>query len=234
MLNHLHCDKEFEELVGRLQDVSELDRYKRPFDNYPIGFVPRMLGALLVASGTILYGKEPSYLKFRAVEVIARVPYQSWKSVMFAIQTLCYKDEKRVLALANVFGFARMAQENETMHVVVISKMAAEEEKSGFIRDTLLPLLFALFYYFASYILFLVKPKWSLELNYAFEQHAFDQYDRFLKQNEQDLKRKRVDSAYLHWYGRHPRNQYEFFASVRNDEIIHRNRSIEYIQLLKG
>ena len=62
-----------------------------------------------------------------------------------------------------------------------------------------------------------------------FEQHAFEQYDLFLKQNEQELKNKKVESKFLEWYGRFPENQYEFFMSVRNDEIIHRNTSIQEI-----
>jgi hypothetical protein len=63
-----------------------------------------------------------------------------------------------------------------------------------------------------------------------FEQHAYDQYSLFLVQNESDLKSKPIASAFLAWYGRHPRSQYEFFVSVRNDELIHRNQSVHEIQ----
>ncbi|MFM2374198.1 MAG: Alternative oxidase, partial [Candidatus Parcubacteria bacterium] len=89
---------------------------------------------------------------------------------------------------------------------------------------------FAFFYFWSSYILFLVKPRYSYELNFMFENHAFLQYDRFLEIYGEELKRKHVQSDFLEWYGRHPRNQYEFFLSVRNDEIIHRNTSIHEIQ----
>lgn len=76
-----------------------------------------------------------------------------------------------------------------------------------------------------------MNPKYSYELNYMFENHAFDQYSKFLKQNENDLKTKRVESKFLQWYGRNPRSQYDFFLSVRNDELIHRNTSIREIQI---
>ena len=82
-----------------------------------------------------------------------------------------------------------------------------------------------------SYILYLLNPRWSLETNYLFEQHAFDQYSLFLTQNEAALKSKSIEGEFLAWYGRHPRSQYEFFRSVRNDELVHRNRSVREISL---
>jgi len=47
------------------------------------------------------------------------------------------------------------------------------------------------------------------------------------------LKSKSIESEFLTWYGRHPRSQYEFFRSVRNDEIVHRNKSIHEISVQK-
>jgi hypothetical protein len=45
------------------------------------------------------------------------------------------------------------------------------------------------------------------------------------------LSREMIESEFLSWYGRHPRSEYEFFRSVRNDELVHRNRSIHEIGL---
>lgn len=45
------------------------------------------------------------------------------------------------------------------------------------------------------------------------------------------LKACSIESEFLAWYGRHPRSEYEFFRSVHNDEIVHRNRSIHEIRL---
>ena len=90
-------------------------------------------------------------------------------------------------------------------------------------------MLFAFFYFWASYFLYLVKPRYSYELNFMFENHAFEQYDRFLKTKGEALKQKPARTDFLDWYGRHPENQYDLFLSIRNDEIIHRNTSIEEI-----
>lgn len=230
--NRLRSDQVFEERVVQLFDQTLLKSYKTQHDGYRCHWLPRLFALMLVTGGTVLYGKNPSYLKFRAVEVIARIPYQSWQSVSFLLLTLFYRDEKRALLLAQTAEFARIAEENETMHVVVISSIAAKEEKERFFRDTAAPLFFAMFYSVVSFLLFLIKKSWSFELNYLFEQHAFNQYQLFLDQRKEALLEKSVQSKYLSWYGRFPKNQYEFFVSVRNDEIIHRNDSIEMISVV--
>lgn len=222
-----------ETLVVALNDPRCLKEYKLSCDNHPVSLLPKILGGLLIFSGNTVYGHKPSYLKFRAVEVIARVPYHSWSAVSHTLLTMFYRNEKRALKLCTDNNFFRLSQENETMHVIVISKLAKESGHNGnFITHTLIPMLFAFFYYWASYLMYLVKPKWSLELNYLFENHAFDQYDEFIRENEDALKNHPVESEFLSWYGREHLTQYEFFRAVRNDEIIHRNKSIRGAEAL--
>lgn len=219
--------QEHEELVQALCDSENITQYKNSCQEVHISLLPRILGTLLVWSGNLFYGAKPSYLKFRAVEVIARVPYHSWAAVAHTLLTMFYWDERRALALCGDNNFARLSQENETMHVVVISKLARDEGyKANFILHTLIPILFAFFYYWTSYLMYLVKPSWSLQLNYLFEDHAFHQYDEFIQENEETLRDKIVASDFLLWYGRDPKSQYQFFMEVRNDELIHRNKSI--------
>ncbi len=227
-------DKELEVLNTQLNDPEQLRAYKAPHDNYHPRFLPRLLGSFLVQCGNIVYGREPSYLKFRAVEVIARVPYHSWSSVAYTLLTVFYSDEQRAIKLSGVARYARVAQDNETMHVIVVSHLACAEGRAGLIRYTLIPMSFAFFYFWVSYILYLVQPHWSFELNYLFEQHAFEQYSRFLDLYHEELKKKPIESEFLTWYGRNPRNQYEFFRSIRNDEIVHRNQSVRRIVAEEG
>src|SRR3989338_9815987 len=114
--------------------------------------------------------------------------------------------------------FATFAADNETMHVVVISNLARAHAATGFVRRTLILLVFGFFYFWGGYFIYLVCPRYSLEMNYLFENHAFEQYDRFLTIHERELKHAVIESSYLAAYGRHPRSQYEFIRSVRNDE----------------
>ena len=227
-------NKEFEALIEQLNDEVQLQEYKKPFDDYKVGTLARVLGNFLVWCGNTVYGEAPSYLKFRAVEVIARVPYHSWSSAAFTLLTMFYADEKKALQLSTITKFVRLASDNETMHVIVVSQLAGDKQKAGIIRYTLIPMFFAFFYFWASYILYLANPRWSLELNYLFEQHAFDQYARFLEEHKEELLQKPISSDFLAWYGRNPKSQYEFFRSVRNDELVHRNRSIHEIAINEG
>lgn len=222
--------QEHEALVAVLNDPAQLKAYAASCGDVKLALIPRAFGWFLVNAGNFFYGKKPSYLKFRAVEVIARVPYHSWASVAHTLLTFVYMDEKRALKLCEDNNFARLSQENETMHVIVVSKLARTEARVNFLLHTFIPTLFAFFYFWIGYLMYLFNPKWSLQLNYLFENHAFEQYDQFLKENENALKNKIVASDFLIWYGRDPQSQYDFFQSVRNDELIHRNKSIKAAQ----
>ena len=76
-------------LIESLNDEATLKSYKEPLDTYRPGLMPRLLGGVLIWCGNTVYGRSPSYLKFRAVEVIARVPYHSWSSIILR-SFLCF------------------------------------------------------------------------------------------------------------------------------------------------
>jgi hypothetical protein len=139
--------------------------------------------------------------------------------------TMCYSDEKKAIELSKTSRFGRASQDNETMHVVVMSQLAKKYGQDGFIRHTLIPLLFSFGYAAASFILYLFSPKSALQLNYLFEDHAFAQYTRYIETHGEELRSRPILSDFLEFYGRHVKSEYEFFVSVKNDEIIHRNMS---------
>ena len=221
-----------EEFVVALNDDETREAYKKLHDDYPCASLPRFLGGFFVCAGNVVFGRNPSYLKFRAIEVIARVPYHSWDSAFFTLLTTSYRNASRAQELGRKMRFSRMAQDNETMHVVVISELSEKEEFANYLIHTIIPMLFAFGYFWVSYFLYILKPSYALELNYFIESHAFAQYSLFLEQREHELKYKPVDSAYLRWYGRNVTSHYEFFRLIRNDELIHRNRSIEELKIL--
>ena len=220
-----------ETLLEQLKDEDFHKEYEERYNNYKVGLIPLMLGKLLVFSGNLVYGTKPSYGKFQAVEVIARIPYQSWEMISYLFLTGLYGNEKRAMKLTQTSRFGRVAQDNETMHVVVMSKLAKEARQTGPIRFYLIPLLFSFFYFQVNALLYIFSRKASLELNYMFESHAYEQYTRFLEENKEMLEKKSIESRFLDFYGRKCANQYEFFKSVRDDELIHRNRSIERIKI---
>ncbi len=214
-----------EELNARLNSPAEFDAINGEYGDFQPRRISRILGALIVGTGNVLYGHQPSYLKFRSIEVAARVPYFSWESAAYTLQTLFYTNAARALELSYTAKYARLAHDNETMHVVVISELARQETPSGFIRHYVCPLVFAFQYFWISYVLALIKPAISQEINYIFESHAVRQYQEFIDTHEAELRGKNMHSKFLTAYGRTPKSQYEFFQSLRNDELIHRNHS---------
>lgn len=215
-----------EALVEELKDPILREEYARAFDHYKVGVIPAVLGFMLVAFGTIVYGKRPSYGKFKAIEIIARIPYQSWEAAAYTLVSAFHGDEKHAIRLAKTSAFSRGAQDNETMHVVVISQLARRAGRCGLFRHSLIPLIFAFFYFWAIFILYLFSHRAALELNYVFESHAYKQYQEFLDTNHDMLSKKVVNSDFLDFYGRKAISEYELFETIRNDELIHRNRSI--------
>jgi hypothetical protein len=219
-----------EELVHSLNDPALRATYAAPFDQYRATFIARLLGSLLIHSGTLIYGRKPSYAKFKAIEVIARIPYQSWEIAAYTILTALYSNERRAIELTKLNVFSRMAQDNETMHVVVLSQIVQRLHCQSFFRHTFIPFLFSFFYFWTVYVLFLFSRRAALDLNYLFESHAYTQYSKFLDAEGDRLRQIPVTSDFLAFYGRNADNEYELFESIRNDELIHRNRSVRKVQ----
>ena len=217
--------KASEELARSLNDAALRAEYAAPFDQYRPLFIARLLGSILIHSGTFIYGRKPTYAKFKAIEVIARIPYQSWEVAAYTILTAFYSNERRAIELTRLSAFSRMAQDNETMHVVVLSQIVQRLRCQSFFRHTLIPFVFAFFYFWTVYVLFLFSRRAALDLNYLFESHAYEQYQKFLDIEGDHLRQTPVMSDFLTFYGRNVRNEYELFELIRNDELVHRNRS---------
>ncbi len=226
----VHHEKE----ARALQEDSFRENAFQKYAGERVAIVPRFLAWMLFFIGDLCYGSAPSYKKFRAIEMIARIPYQTWEMYAYMVQTAYFSNETRAIALAEHSAFSRLAQDNETMHVVVISQLFQEAgERKGKLHTVWIPLFLSVSYFFACSVLHILNKRWTYELNFLFETHAFLHYGEFLVQNEGALKSKSVHSNFLSFYGRHVENQYEFFSLVRNDELLHRNHSIELAKLCK-
>jgi len=189
-----------------------------------------LMGQALFLFMDIVYGKKPSLGKFRVLEVVARIPYQSWEAVHYFLTTHLYANERRAIDLFRDSKFARSAQDNETMHVVVITQMCKSEKTgTGIVRFYITPLLIAYLYAVFCLLFYFFTPRKAYELNYIFEDHAREQYAIFLENNGQ-FKEKLLQSKFMEVYGRANANYHDFFAGVRDDEINHRDRSLEAMQ----
>lgn len=216
---------EHETLLAQLQDPQKLEAYKKHYDGLKTPWLPRFFAGLLFGSMDLVYGKKINLQKFRVIEVIARVPYQTWEFVNYLITTHFYMNEAKAIECALRADMGKYAQDNETMHVVVISQICKQERRGNWFMHTFLPIIVSYIYFLVSTILYLIDRKHSYQLNYLFEDHAYNAYQSFIDANKEKLVQKPVYSDFLQYYGRSCANQLELFESIKNDEIIHRNES---------
>ncbi|MBU6310348.1 hypothetical protein KGO06_00200 [Patescibacteria group bacterium] len=221
-----------EQLVAELRDPTALAAFCAACDSYRPHRISRILAGFLINAGNVIYGARPSYGKFKALEVIARIPYQSWEAVAYTLLTVFYSDEHRAIRLSRIIPFARHAQDNETMHVVVLSALARRHGARGFIRFTAVPLVFSFAYYWAIWVLSIFDKHIAFEINFLFESHAYEQYRAFIDEHALALRGRPVESAYLRFYGRTVQDELELFESIALDEVIHRNASVDMLRAM--
>ena len=222
-----------ETFVKHLEDEEYHLHHKKKYDSYRVSLIAKVFGGSLISFLNLCYGTKPTYQKFKAIEVVARIPYQTWEMASYWLMTFFFTNQEKAVALTRHSDFGKIGQDNETMHVVVISQLCKEEGKGNVVWHTFLPVIVSHFYFVFSYILFFLNKKFSYELNYLFESHAYAQYDEFINTYKKELLHKPINNKYLEYYGRTCKTQYDFFKSVRNDELIHRNNSIDEISWLK-
>jgi hypothetical protein len=146
--------------------------------NYSVG------ARVLFRSLDTIYGKNRTLSKFKVLELVARVPYQSWEQVAYIAIT--HVSDKVALARrihARVLE-ARSQQDNEQWHLLILEELIAQEGiREGWVRYTLLPQIIAFIYYQVSVGLYVLKPAWSYRLNADFEDHAEHEYMMLVSQH---------------------------------------------------
>lgn len=140
--------------------------------------------SLLFGGMDLIYGRERTLSKFKVLEIIARVPYQSWENVAYVAIT--HRHNKHPLA-RRIFDFvqeSRSQQDNEQWHLLILEELIQKKNiREGLIRYRLLPQLIALFYYHLSWLLYVINPALSYRLNADFEDHAEHEYMHFVQEN---------------------------------------------------
>lgn len=184
-----------------------------------------MLGHILIFSLNLFYGKKPRYEKFKTLEYIARSPYQSWELISYFLTTLFSNNQNKIISYSKSANFGKRAQDNETEHLIIISQICKEDKIGNVILHSFIPIVVSYFHFMISFVLFLINKRFSYELNYIFENHAYEQYNQFLEENP-DLKKQKINSKYLNYLDKNFKSGYDLIKSIRDDELIHRNNSI--------
>ena len=179
----------------------------------------------LFASVDLLYGRRRSLAKFKVLEVLARVPYQSWEHAGYIAVTNASERPQTARRMFAEVEASRDQQDNEQWHLLIIEELTRTlEVREGFLRHRVVPRLLAMVYYQLSLVLYLLKPAWSLRLNADFEDHAEHEYALFVSEHPEfeDLP---FDSAFVEDYGRFD-SVADLFRQIGRDERRHKEESL--------
>jgi hypothetical protein len=168
-----------------------------------------LLAKILFISMDLIYGKKRTLSKFKVLEIIARVPYQAWEHVSYIAITHKFKEGSKARRMFDFIQDAREQQDNEQWHLFIIEEAIEQRNiKENRFFYFYIPQLIAFIYYHISWLLYVINPKLSYELNAHFEDHAEHEYMEFVKENPH-FESETFGSLVVDDYGR-----FDSFADV--------------------
>ncbi len=176
----------------------------------------------------LLYGRKATFKKFLVLEVVARVPYQTWETASY--KRMSRNHRKPWLARRiwqRVLEF-RAQQDNEQWHMMILAELVARSgEKQGWLRFRLLPKLISFGYWHFSWLLYAVRPAWSHRLNADFEDHAEHSYAELVRDNP-DFETTPYSSVLCGEYGSFE-SLADLFRQIGHDERCHKQESENHL-----
>ena len=191
--------------------------------------VPRRrygLGAL-VLFGLLdaVYGKPRTLSKFKVLELVARVPYQSWEQVAYIAITHTQRRTDLARRIFDRVTESRAQQDNEQWHLLILEeRIAREQAKEGRVRFGVAPQILAFAYYQLSWLLYVIHPAWSYRLNADFEDHAEHEY-AILVAEHPEWEDEAFTSAFAADYASLD-SVADLFRQISYDERVHKEESL--------
>jgi len=177
----------------------------------------------------IVYGRERTLEKFKVLEIIARVPYQSWEVVSYIAITHMYPDKAFAREMFDRVKFARDAQDNEQYHLLIVEDLLHQRgHGAGWMKRRIVPQLVAVPYYHATWLLTALRPQWAFALNADFEDHAEHEYMSFVAEHPEFDSEPAV-SAFLDEYGEFE-SLGDLLRNIALDERHHKSDSLEWME----
>lgn len=164
-----------------------------------------------------------SYRRFFVLEVIARIPYFSYLSVLHLCQTLGWHPALEQMDLHYKETM------NEEYHLLIMENLGGGKNW----YDRVLVNILGVFYYWIAASLYIISPSSGYYLMEVIEKHAAHSYTDFLKLKEKELKKISANGIALKYYyssqarmTKVPKKEdkislYQIFESIKNDELVH-------------
>jgi ubiquinol oxidase len=200
--------------------VQTLDAPRRRY-----GIAARVLFVTL----DVVYGKARTLGKFKVLELVARVPYQAWQQVAFVAITHVHNDPEMARRIHEGVGESRAQQDNEMYHLLIIEELIA---RAGLPQPQLkfywLPQMIAFIYYHVSWLLYVVRPRWSYGLNADFEDHAEHEYMIMVTEHP-EWETRSFEYPFVEDFGQFS-SQADIFRQIAHDERVHKLESEAQMQ----
>jgi len=171
------------------------------------------------------------YARFFVLETIARVPYFAFMSVLHMYESFGWWRRADYLKV----HFAESW--NEMHHLLIMEELGG----NAWWFDRFLAQHIAIFYYFMTAFMYALSPRMAYHFSECVESHAFETYDKFIKEQGEELKKLPPSKVAVKYYtdgdmylfdefqtsrapnSRRPiiENLYDVFMNIRDDEAEH-------------
>jgi ubiquinol oxidase len=187
----------------------------------PYGMPARVLFALL----DVLYRRKRTLSKFKVLELVARVPYQSWEQVAYIAITHVALRPGLARRIHDRVAQARVQQDNEQWHLLILEELVASTgKKESRLLYYWIPQAIAFAYYQVSWLLYVLHPAWSYQLNADFEDHAEHEYMTLVTEHP-EWEKEPFTSAFEADYGSFE-SLADLFRQIGHDERVHKQESL--------
>jgi ubiquinol oxidase len=194
----------------------------RPRRHYGLG------ARVLFASLDAVYGRPRTLSKFKVLELVARVPYQSWEQVAYIAITHVHEQPGLARRIYERVLDSRDQQDNEQWHLLILEERISQEgTREDYLRFTVIPQLLAFAYYQLSWLLYVIRPDWSYQLNADFEDHAEHEYMALVAEHP-EWETEAFKSSFAADYA-HLDTVADLFRQIGYDELVHKQESVAHL-----
>lgn len=173
----------------------------------------------------VIYGRPRTLSKFKVLELVARVPYQSWEQVAYIAITHVAHRTGLARRIHDRVAEARAQQDNELWHMLILEELvAASGRRESRWRYYWIPQAIAFAYYQLSWLLYVLRPAWSYRLNADFEDHAEHEYMTLVTEHP-EWETTPFNSTFEADYGSF-RSLADVFRQIGHDERVHKQESL--------
>ena len=202
--------------------VAQAETLRSPKRDYAIP------ARILFVTMDAVYGKQRTLSKFKVLELVARVPYQAWEQAAYIAITHVHEHTGLARRIFDRIAESRAQQDNEQWHLLILDEMIDNAGiKEGRLRFFWLPQIIAFIYYQVSWLMYVLRPRMSYQLNADFEDHAEHEYALFVRDHP-EWETQPFVSMFEVDYGSYD-SVADLFRQIGHDERVHKIESESHL-----